>query len=97
MSIHFGGKKVKEMYWGGRKIKEAWYEGAKVYSGVKPGRTPQNMGWWKVGVDYVVGDVVISDTPSSYGSDFRCIKEHTSTSDNKPYYGVSQILYWEFD
>ncbi|TYR17497.1 BspA family leucine-rich repeat surface protein [Corynebacterium urealyticum] len=33
MSMHFGGKKVKEMYWAGRKIKEAWYEGERVFSG----------------------------------------------------------------
>ena len=36
MSIHFGGKKIKEMYWAGRKVKEAWYEGQKVYTPSKP-------------------------------------------------------------
>ena len=33
MSIHFEGKKVREMYWAGRKVKEAWYGGERVFSG----------------------------------------------------------------
>ena len=35
MSIHFGGKKVKEVYWAGRKVKEAWYMGKRIYNAFK--------------------------------------------------------------
>lgn len=33
MSIHFNGKKIKEMYFNGKKISEAYFNGEKVYAG----------------------------------------------------------------
>lgn len=90
MSIHFGGKKVQEMYWNGQKIKEAWYEGRKVYSA---GRGPQHMGPWHINVDYIAGDTVIG---GPYGDiKFRCLQSHRSSLDDRPYYGVLESIYWE--
>lgn len=53
MPVHFGGRKVKELYLGGRKIKEAWYGGQKVYSSVGSGVYP-----WHDRQDYNRGDLV---------------------------------------
>lgn len=93
MSIHFGGKKIKEMYWAGRKIKEAWYEGAKVYgvASNKPIRP------WGFNRKYAVGDRVVSE-----GIVYECIKAHTSdindtagSTVNRPGSGWDQYTYWK--
>lgn len=91
MSIHFGSKKIKEMYWGGRKIKEAWYEGKKVYGSAPAG---SYRGEWRIGVDYAVGDTVTYTHGATYT--FKCIKSHSSNLDNEPYGGILEALYWEF-
>ncbi|MGJ4082010.1 hypothetical protein ACN4DI_01755 [Corynebacterium macclintockiae] len=85
MSIHFGGKKVKEMYWAGRKVKEAWYEGKKVYSSGYP--------LWVLGKDYSKGDMVTVDI---YGDIYRftALVDHYSTSDSKPFFGNMSGIYW---
>lgn len=81
MSVHFGGKKIKEMYWAGRKVKEAWCEGKKVYSGGAPP--------WKLGEHYKRGDIV-----DDYGT-YRCLADHEAATDNRPYRGLLSGVYWE--
>ena len=46
MSIHIGGKKIKDMYWAGLKIREAWYEGRRVFSGKPVEVMPATPGDW---------------------------------------------------
>lgn len=87
MSIHFGGKKVKEMYWAGRKIKEAWYEGKKVYSGGAP--------FWKVGTHYKAGDTVTDYESNGGYAQYRCLADHDAAPDNQPFGGMFRGVYWE--
>ncbi|WP_145915060.1 carbohydrate-binding protein [Corynebacterium simulans] len=93
MSVHFGGKKVKELYYGGKKVKEAWYGGQKVY-GAAGGRI---FGKWTTNFNYVVGDRV-----AHRGIMYECIEAHTSdrgdypsSATNQPGYGWDQYTFWK--
>lgn len=84
MSIHFGGKKVKEMYWAGRKVKEAWYEGQKVYSAftLPPGNF---RGEFQLGVLYRVGDLVKVSNQGANDGIYQATMEHTSSAYDYPW------------
>ncbi|WP_391498437.1 carbohydrate-binding protein [Corynebacterium singulare] len=83
MSVHFGGKKVKELHYNGKKIKEAWYNGKKVFSS-----GPQA---WQNGVIYRRGDLVTGYK----GWTFRCTQDHRSDPDTRPWTGIAESAYWE--
>ncbi|PZO98549.1 MAG: hypothetical protein DI609_10410 [Corynebacterium urealyticum] len=88
MPVHFGNRKIKELYLGGRKIKEAWYGGKKVYSlapPVKPGVYP-----WHDEQDYHRGDLV-----HLQGIVYKCIQDHQADrGKSKPGEGWDQYSYW---
>lgn len=83
MPIYMNGKKIKDLHYQGKKIKEAWYEGKKVYSS-----GPQA---WQNGVIYRKGDVVTADQ----GRTFRCIQDHRSDPDTRPWTGIAESGYWQ--
>ena len=83
MSVNFGGKKIKEMHYNGKKIKEAWYNGKKVFSS-----GPQA---WQNGVIYRRGDLVTA----YQGWTFRCIQDHRSDPDTRPWTGIAESGYWQ--
>ncbi len=86
MSIHFGGKKIKEKYWAGKKIKEAWYGGVKVYGAANKTIRP-----WGFNRKYAVGDRVVGE-----GIVYECIKAHTSDNTvNRPGRGWDEYTYWK--
>ena len=68
MSIHFGGKKVKEMYWGGQKIREAWYEGRRVFSGKPVEVMPPTPGTYDAR-DWLRAKL------TEYGEDYQTVEE----------------------
>lgn len=86
MSVHIGGKKVKELYYNGKKVKEAWYGGKKVFSA--GGRV---FGKWYLEFDYRVGDRV-----AYQGIMYECIKAHESDySETRPGGGWNEYAYWK--
>lgn len=85
MPVHFGNRKIKELYYGGRKIKEAWYGGKKVYSSVGSGVYP-----WHDRQEYHRGDLV-----HIQGTVYRCIQDHQAdSSKTRPGGGWDQYSYW---
>lgn len=87
MSMHIGGKKVKDMYWAGRKIKEAWYGGQKIYSGGAPP--------WEPGQYYKVGDIVTDYVLYANSGTYRCLADHQASTENRPFRGLLSGVYWE--
>ena len=86
MPVHFGNRKIKELYLGGRKIKEAWYGGQKVYSSVGSGVYP-----WHDRQDYHRGDLV-----HYQGLVYECIQDHQSDRNKaQPGEGWDQYSYWK--
>lgn len=83
MPIYMNGKKIKDLHYQGQKIKEAWYEGKKVYS--------SGLQAWQNGVIYRRGDVVTADQ----GRTFRCIQDHRSDPDTRPWTGIAESGYWQ--
>lgn len=83
MPVYIGGKKVKELHYNGKKVKEAWYGGSKVFSS-----GPQE---WKNGVVYRRGDLVTADR----GRMFRCIQDHRSDPDTRPWTGIAESGFWQ--
>ena len=68
MSIHFEGKKVREMYWAGRKVKEAWYGGERVFSGKPVEVMPALSGAYDA-QDWLRAKL------TEYGEDYRTVEE----------------------
>lgn len=83
MPVYMNGKKIKDLHYAGRKIKEAWFEGKKVFSS-----GPQE---WKNGVLYRTGDMVTADQ----GRTFRCIQDHRSDLDTRPWTGIAEAGFWQ--
>lgn len=83
MPVFLGGRKAKELYFGGQKTKEAWLNGKKVFSS-----GPQE---WQNGVLYRRGDLVTADK----GRTFRCIQDHWSDLDTRPWTGIAESGFWQ--
>lgn len=94
MPIYYQGKKIKELYFGGKKIKEAWYGGSKVYSsGPVHSSEPEE---WVSGKYYRVGDLVTGRSVYATADlTFQCIMAHMSDSDNEPYHGILESVFWK--
>lgn len=84
MSLHFGGRKISEVYYGGKKIKEAYWGDRLIYSAVP------DYPAWAASVVYKKGDRVVHD-----GHAYEATAPHYSSRANSPW-GKADSSYWRY-
>lgn len=83
MSIHIGGRKIRELHYGGRKIREAYFGATKVWSSTPPE--------WQEHTAYTVGDLVLLN-----GVIYRATYPHRSSGGFRPGSGTFWSSAWEY-
>ncbi|MDK4235727.1 carbohydrate-binding protein [Corynebacterium propinquum] len=83
MSIHIGGRKIRELHYGGQKIREAYFGATKVWSSTPPE--------WQEHTAYTVGDLVLLN-----GVIYRATYPHRSSGGFRPGSGTFWSSAWEY-
>lgn len=84
MPLHYGGRKIGEVYYGGRKIKEVYWGDRLVYSAVPAYPA------WAASVVYKKGDRVVHD-----GHAYEATAPHYSSRANSPW-DKADSSYWRY-